>query len=152
VLDGQGQLLIVWHEPHLTGIQILDEQHRGIVSIINTIHHSIFSQPRDPIVRPAAAMVMGYTRIHFQTEMDLLEESGYPRREEHQRHHEQLIRDFTRILDKHGHFKIDDDPQELLDFLKDWWLNHITAEDMAYSGHLKEYLQSGRRVIIKRNG
>ena len=33
----QGHLLIVWNESYMTGIEILDEQHRGIVSLLSKI-------------------------------------------------------------------------------------------------------------------
>ena len=146
----QGNLLIVMAEPFLTRIKILDEQHRGIVSIINALHYALYAGHRDTIMEPTAAMIMGYTRIHFETEMDLLEESGYSKRAEHQELHEELINDFERIAAAAGYFKADGDPMELLEFLKHWWKNHITIEDMAYGAHLKEYLLSGRRVIVKR--
>ncbi|MDR3038814.1 MAG: hemerythrin family protein [Candidatus Adiutrix sp.] len=145
---GQGHLLIVWHEPHLTGIKILDEQHRGIVSIINALHYSLFTRHDTALLRPTADMIMGYTKIHFITEMEFLEVSGYPKLEDHQRRHDRLIAEANRIF--LSCVKDGGDPNMFLDFLKDWWRNHITTEDFAYGEHVLGYLQSHHWVIKKK--
>jgi len=146
----QGNLLIVWNEPNMIGIKILDEQHRGIVSIINSLHYSLLTRDDYTLLKPTAEMIMGYTQIHFKTELELLAESAYPRLKEHQALHARLIADsnniFQNCLEDGG------DPSQFLNFLKEWWLVHITREDKAYSGHLIDYLQSSRRVITKRQG
>jgi len=144
----QGNLLIVWHDSNLTGINILDEEHRGIVSIINALHYSLFVRKNDALLHSIVEMIMGYSKIHFETEMELLKDSDYPRRLEHHGLHEQLIAESDRIFQEclHG----SGDSNSYLKFLKDWWLVHINREDKAYSGHLLEYFRSGQRVIIKR--
>ena len=144
----QGNLLIVLNEPNMLGINILDEQHRGIVSIINSLHYSMSVRGDETLLKPTTEMIIGYTQIHFKTETELLAESGYPKLREHRALHDQLIADadniFQRCLKEGG------DPAPFLNFLKEWWLVHITREDKAYSGHLVEYLKSGRHIIKKR--
>jgi len=144
----QGNLLIVWNDLNQTGVKILDEQHRGIVTIINALHYSLFVREKDTLLSPTVEMVMGYTKIHFKTEMEFLEEAGYPGLQEHHAQHERLIADAENVF--MDCLKEGGEPTPFLKFLKDWWLVHINREDMAYSGHLLEYLHSGRRVIVKR--
>jgi hemerythrin len=143
----QGNLLIVWREPHLTGIKILDEQHRAIVSIINALHYALYVWPGEDLLRSTAEMINGYTHLHFRTEIQMLKDSEYPRLEQHQAQHDRLIADadhiFLRCLKEGG------DPAPFLEFLKDWWKNHIIHEDMAYGEHLLEYLQGQPSVIKK---
>jgi hemerythrin-like metal-binding protein len=144
---GQRPMLIVWNESFLTGIDIIDEQHRGIVSIINSLH---FSQalPEASFLEPTAEMIMGYTKIHFSTEIMLLKEAAYPGLREQERRHEQLIAEADRLLQ--ACLKEGGDPGAFMDFLKEWWQVHIIHEDMAFSGFMREYFMSPRRVIIKR--
>ena len=143
-----GNLLIVWNEAYNTGIKIIDEQHRGIVSIINSLHHALFVRDDESLLRPTAEMIMGYTKIHFTTEIEMLSASGYPRLREHQAKHDHLIAEadhiFLRCLKEGG------EATPFLNFLKEWWVVHITHEDMGYRGHLIEYLHSPRCVITKR--
>ena len=93
-------------------------------------------------------MVLGYTQIHFKTEIEMLAESGYPKLREHKALHDRLIADSNAIFQRC--LKDGGEPSPFLNFLKDWWLVHITREDKAYSGHLLEYLQSRRRIIKKK--
>jgi len=144
---GQRPLLINWNESFLTGVEIVDEQHRGIVSIINSLH---FAQPRANacFLQPATEMIMGYTQIHFSTEIMLLKEAGYPRLRDQERQHEHLIAESDRLAK--ACLEEGEDPGEYLDFLKEWWQVHIIHEDMGFSGFMRDYFMSPRRVIIKR--
>ena len=134
----QGNLLIVWNDSYNTGVNIIDEQHRGIVSIINSLHHALFVRDDETLLRPAAEMIMGYTKIHFTTEIELLTESGYPRLREHQDQHDHLIAKADQIF--LSCLKEGGEAAPFLNFLKEWFIVHITREDMAYRGHLTEYL------------
>jgi hemerythrin len=130
-------LLIVWRDVNQTGIPIIDEQHRGIVSIINSVHDSLGTKREEAILEPATGMLLAYTRLHFRNEHDLLEESGYPGLKEHDKLHEKLIADMSK------HFresKKGNDTGIMLGFLKGWWLDHINREDMLYKEHLRAFL------------
>jgi hemerythrin-like metal-binding protein len=146
---GHGNLLIVWNESYDTGLKIIDEQHRGIVSIINSLHHALFVRDDESLLRPVAEMIMGYTKIHFTTEVEMLSASSYPRLPEHLARHDHLIAEADRIFLKC--LKDGGEATPFLNFLKEWWVVHITREDMGYRDHLTAYLHSPRPVIIKRS-
>ena len=144
----QGHLLIVWNDSYMTGIEILDEQHRGIVSIINSLHYLLFIQNDDTLLRSTVDMINGYAKTHFQTEIGLLKNSRYPKLQEHQSLHDHLVAESDRIF--MDCLKEGGDPTLYLGFLKKWWQTHITREDMAHKEYLHEYLRSGHPVITKR--
>jgi hemerythrin-like metal-binding protein len=146
--EHQGNLLIVWNESYMTGIGIIDEQHRGIVSITNSLHFAMYTRGDEDLLRSTAEMVMGYTHMHFKTEIEMLEESAYPRLKEHRAQHDHIIADGERIFQ--SCLKGGGDPAPFLDYLKGWFTGHIIHEDKAYSGHLLEYIHSPHRVITKR--
>jgi hemerythrin-like metal-binding protein len=141
----QKPLLIVWNDSYHTGINICDEQHRGIVSIINSLHFSQSLPSSAAFLRPIAEMIMGYTKIHFSIEIELLEKSEYPRLREHQQQHDHLITEVNRILAACLHDG--EDPNQFLTFLKEWLLVHIAHEDKAYGAHLTEYLKNQHRGL-----
>ena len=145
-----GNLLIVWNEAYNTGIKIIDEQHRGIVSIINSLHHDLFVRDDESLLRPTAEMIMGYTKIHFTNEIEMLTESDCPRLREHQSRHDHLIAEADRIFLKC--LKEGGEATPFLNFLKEWWVVHITREDMGYREHLIKHLHSPHRVMIERKG
>jgi len=126
-------ILIVWQPSYNLGIPIVDEQHRGIISTINSFCYAIQNKHGNEMLKPVINMVNEYTRYHFETEEDFLKKCGYPDLEAHVALHKELIHDLSRT----GQDSIyDRDPQKFLSFLKDWWINHICKEDRAFSQYL----------------
>ncbi|MDR2941456.1 MAG: hemerythrin family protein [Treponema sp.] len=126
-------ILIVWEPSYNLGIPIVDEQHRGIVSTINSLCYAIQYRHGNEMLRPVIGMVTEYTRIHFEIEEDFLKKCGYPNLEDHRKLHEEL----TNALSHTSHDSIwNKDPQEFLEFLKKWWINHICKEDRVFSHYL----------------
>lgn len=134
-------LFINWDEIHQTGLAIIDEQHRGLVSLIN----SFFFHKNDPfierILAPTALMTINLAKIHFLTEQQLMEEAEYPDLEAHITEHERIFRDLIAV-EKKSRAALDADG--FLDFLKVWWLEHVNVYDRRYIPHLKAFF--GDRV------
>lgn len=130
-------LLIVWTDLNQTGIPIIDEQHRGIVSIINSFHYVQADERGSDFLEPTANMITEYTKIHFATEADLLEQSDYPDLDNHLKLHHHLITSSKLFAFES---KKKDDPRVYLNFLKSWWIHHINEEDKKYCPHLLKYL------------
>jgi len=126
-------VLIVWQSSYNLGIPIIDEQHRGIVSVINSLCYAIQNRHGHEMLKPAIGMVNEYTRIHFEIEEDFHRRCGYPDSEKHCLLHKEL----TQALSQTSKESIwNRDPQEFLAFLKEWWISHICKEDMAFSQYL----------------
>ena len=146
---GQRHLLIACDEASLTGITILDEQHRCFAAIINSFHYSIHVL-RDPaLLPPTVAMVMNHFKIHCATELAMMKVSNYPKILEHQAMHDHLIAEATyylRCLKEEDHGL---DPEAFLHFLKNCWQKHILHEDKDYSVHMLDFVHSQHRVIKK---
>jgi len=127
-------ILIIWKPAYNLGIPIVDEQHRGIVSTINSLCYSIQNKQGGKMLQPVINMVTEYTRIHFEIEEEFLEKCGYPDLENHRILHKEL----TSALSHVGKESIwNKDPQVFLEFLKKWWINHICKEDLIFTNYLK---------------
>lgn len=122
-------LYIVWSDVYCTGIPIIDEQHRTIVSVINSLYYFIENDHGMEIIVPAFNMMVEYSHIHFKTEEALLRAAGYPALSAHI----ELHRHFLENLKDSAHQAIvEHDGMQLLKILKDWWLHHINQEDRRY--------------------
>lgn len=134
-------LFIHWDEIHQSGLAIIDEQHRGLVSLIN----SFFFHKNDPFIErilvPTALMTINFAKIHFLTEQQLMEESAYPGLEEHLKAHERLFRELISVEKKSRAAR---DADGFLSFLKIWWLEHVNDFDRLYIPHMKAFF--GDRV------
>ncbi|MDR0354219.1 MAG: bacteriohemerythrin [Deltaproteobacteria bacterium] len=126
-------LLIVWNDVNTVGIPIIDEQHRGIVTVINSLYYALNGPRSEDFLEPVTNMLMAYTKVHFSAEIDILEAAGYPDVDNHRRQHDELIADTRRYaISSLKH----DDARIMIDFLKNWWINHINREDMLYKDFL----------------
>ena len=127
-------LYIIWKDSNNMGIPIIDEQHRGIVTTINSLHYFIQNGHGDEIIAPTLNILLEYTKIHFNAEEKLITEADYPALEKHKELHKKLV-EKTKIIAVEVDIK--NDPTMVLDFLKDWWLNHINVEDRKYVPYLE---------------
>jgi len=122
-------LLIVWRPEYELKIPVVDEQHRGIVSIINSLFFGMQNKHGEKLLRPVIGMVKEYTRIHFNTEEMFLRQCGYPELEHHIALHHELIQSLERIDQKS---LLEQDSYEFLAFLKEWWIDHICKKDREF--------------------
>ena len=123
-------LFIVWQKTNEIGIPLIDEQHKGIVSIINTFYYMMQKKVDCQLLYSCIAHTMKeYSRIHFITEEAFLYTAKYCAFDEHKELHEELTRQIDIIERK---CLMENDVSPLLLFLKQWWINHINIEDKKY--------------------
>lgn len=132
-------LYIVWDEGYNFGIPIIDEQHRAIVSTINTYRYLVVNGKSEMALKSTFVMLNQYTTIHFMTEEDILEQTEYLEIINHKKLHNDLIKRMREIAIEVIQEK---DYDFVLSFLKDWWLTHIRIEDAKYALHVKGKLKT----------
>ena len=126
-------VFIVWKPEYNMGIPILDEHHRGIVTIINSLHFGMQNNYIKDMLNPIIEMMHDYVRIHFQVEEDFHKQADYPNAKKHHELHLEL----TSMLTKLGKSSLlDKDSHKFMDFLKKWWISHICNEDMLFRDHI----------------
>ncbi len=132
-------LFIQWDEKHNIGIPLLDEQHRGITSIINSLYYMMnLGADSNNMCLSILHTIKEYSHIHFTAEEGFLESSGYPDLAAHKELHGKLIAEMERMgraAERHDFTAFEARP--LLDFLKNWWIKHINEEDRLYMSYLK---------------
>lgn len=123
------ELYIEWDEALSTGVPLLDEQHRSIVAILNTMQFFIERKRTHEMLIGTLDGLVQHAAIHFKTEETLLAESGYPELERHAAKHRQLFQDLQLVAREATK---GNDPRPVLAFLASWWLNHIREDDLRY--------------------
>ena len=79
--------LLLWQDNLNTGIQVIDDQHRRIVEMINQLH-AAQTGGSQLVVAEVIDELVDYTLSHFAFEEELMEEAGYPFCAAHKRVHE----------------------------------------------------------------
>jgi hemerythrin len=130
---------VTWKGFYSVGDASLDAQHKQIIGVINELYEAM-QQGKDRLVlKPITDRLLQYTLAHFKHEEQLMQGREYPDFAEHKALHD-TIRQKTGDLREHAYLVTG---QELLRFLKDWWISHIQGQDKRYAPYLE--LSSGHR-------
>ena len=79
-----------WDPSLDTGIEVIDEQHKGIVKFINELHDAAATSDRDKISHVLDGLI-NYTVSHFAFEEDMLEQHKYHLINAHKKVHQAFI-------------------------------------------------------------
>jgi hemerythrin-like metal-binding protein len=108
-------LFIIWQNTNEIGIPLLDEQHKGIVSIINTFYYMMQKKVDHQLLYSCITNTMKeYSKIHFITEESFMDMAKYDDFENHKKLHEKLTVQIDIIERK---CLMENDVLPLLDFL-----------------------------------
>lgn len=119
-------------EEYLTGITLIDEEHRELFRIVEKAHHIVKSysvaDSYDEVVQILNEL-KGYAAEHFQDEEEYMASICYDGLEAQKRAHAS----FVEKLESMDFDKIDSDPQQymesLIEFLLGWLVQHILYTD-----------------------
>jgi diguanylate cyclase (GGDEF)-like protein/hemerythrin-like metal-binding protein/PAS domain S-box-containing protein len=123
---------LVFEAAHLTGVKIIDEQHRQMVQTVNDLNRIIAVGCDDAELQKLLSELLAFTRTHFATEEMLMAKYGYPGVEGHQRQHVGLLSDLQALAER---FKPGVE-LEILQSIKDWLLGHIQQSDKPLGAYL----------------
>ena len=90
------------------------------------------------MIPPVVGMINEYTRVHFEIEEKFLERCHYPNLAVHRELHYQLV---LKMADIGRESMLQRTPLLFLDFLKEWWRNHICVEDREFRDHIEDSLR-----------
>jgi hemerythrin-like metal-binding protein len=130
-----GSQFIVWKDEYEVGHAELDAHHRRLIEIINSLYEAAMAGASADQVDETVRQMDGYAAMHFRAEEAALHAARYPGLDGHRRAHEA----YTRRLDdlKRSFFLPSGGlSQEILQFLKEWWLTHILRSDKEYAPFL----------------
>jgi len=130
--------LFEWKDSFSVGIDSIDEDHRGLINIINELFDAISHGMAKERIFSDLAKLIDYTKTHFKREETFFEKTNYPLLEEHKQQHDAFIK---KINDLQNDFEKGNQTisVELLKFLTDWLVNHILSSDRKYKEHFKKY-------------
>jgi methyl-accepting chemotaxis protein len=130
-----------WTRDLDTGIELIDSQHKMLCAYINTLYRAVEGK-RGQDIAGIVADLGQYAVSHFGTEEYYFSRTGYPDTEKHRRIHKNFVdkvADVERRLGAGG--EVGDD---LLEFLKNWLLNHIRITDHQYAPFVKTLVERER--------
>ena len=126
---------IDWSDKYSVGIDSIDEQHKKLINLINTLQTIVDYSTGEEFEREALAELVDYTKTHFTYEEGLMEDNGYPDFEAHKAQHRAMIAEVEAVL---AEYENDQDTamRHAVDYLQDWLIHHINGTDKQYSSFL----------------
>ena len=122
-----------WLDSYSVGVRRFDDAHNRLVEILNAFSAACTDNRPMREQMDLLLDLVRYAHYHFRDEEDLMRKTGYPDLELHRATHDQL---FERVLGfTHDYFFERVEQAQLLQFLMDFLLGHILAEDMRYKDH-----------------
>jgi len=130
---------IQWKDRYNIHFREIDAQHHGLLDLLNELIDLMDGGKNTEQVEVIFHNLAAYAVTHFSSEERYMQAAGYPKLAAHSREHEVFT---ARVLELSQAYD-PGDPQlveETLDFLKHWYLEHITKMDQDYVPFLKRAL------------
>ena len=125
--------LIVWKPEYELGIHIVDEHHRGILAATNSLYYEMQQKRGESVLVPIFKIMHEFAYLHFKIEEEFLEKFDFPDMVAHRVLHNELMNKLSKIGEESV---LNHDPYQLMDFLREWWIDHICNRDRAFRNYL----------------
>lgn len=131
------KVLIKWDQKQYgLDIPLIDEQHKRLVEIINKLFNSLLNGNLNNEIPEILKELIDYTHYHFKAEEDFFHIYYYPKTQYHEAEHNTFLIKMQEMQEK-AKQNINVVSFELMQYLKDWLLNHILVSDKKYVPFLK---------------
>lgn len=129
---------IIWEDGFSVGNDDMDMQHMKLIGMINElIEHRDEMENNSEVVSDILTKMTDYIKYHFSSEETYMKSIDFPEIVSHELEHLDFIEKTTNFC--LGTLTFDKSVyDEVLNFLKEWLLNHILKSDMKY----KEYAET----------
>ena len=129
--------LINWDERYSVGFELIDEQHKQLVGMINELYSSFIEGKAQETASSILEKMIQYTDYHFTTEHKFFEKYNYPETEEHKKIHKSFVDKAIELKEGVDSEKVTVS-YDIMNFLRQWLLEHILKEDKKFAKYFKQ--------------
>lgn len=132
-----------WSDEYSVGIREIDDQHKKLLKMFAAIEESIESAGSWSDIHYGLVTLKEFAKSHFLLEQALMRMFGYTGLASHMTTHSH----FFEKLEQMEHRSLGASAkQETIEFLCDWFKNHICKTDKDYA----DYILSGAEIVRSR--
>ena len=122
----------LWTESLRTHIPEIDAQHLQLFSVASQLRESISQGDGKSAINSVLLFLVEYTQVHFTTEERLLQAAEYSGLESHRQAHVAFVQQLRKAIERPLHVR----PDELLEFIETWLIEHVSKTDREYVPYL----------------
>jgi len=129
--------LLTWSHARTVGVRAMDDQHGILMDTLNELRLAVVRGLGREKVSEVLDRLIEFTRMHFWSEEQLMERSGFPGLAEHRAEHHRML---ARMLQSAHRVQYGEGVRmrPLLCSLRDEYLHHIEELDRQYGPWLNE--------------
>jgi hemerythrin len=120
--------LIRWQDSFVIGVASIDSDHQVLISLLNQLSETREEGQARDVICSVLNVLIEYTINHFHREEHLMAMCGHPDLAEHRQQHLRIaarVQSLRQQYESGRHTAVD----ELLEFLKNWLVEHMSGED-----------------------
>jgi len=125
--------LIKWSNTFACGVRVIDDQHKGLVRMVNELFNHITGNEKEELeyFNKIINEAVNYVKVHFATEEKLMIATSFSGYAEHKRAHESFILNVVYNVKEYQETKRTS-LHAFTNFLKEWVLSHVALMDKQY--------------------
>ena len=129
--------LIQWNEYFSVGVKAMDQQHMKFIDMLNACLQAQERGQLHEITFDTLKDMMSYLNRHFGDEEKMMRDNGYPDVDSHIQMHRNFVAKTNDFLDRYVSER-GAIAEDMLGFLKDWFINHIVKIDKQYTDYMHD--------------
>jgi len=130
--------LLTWNHACGVGVSAMDDQHGILMDAMNDLRLALVRGAGREQVSQLLDQLIEFTRMHFASEEQLMEHTGFPGLAAHRHQHHALL---AQGLEAAHRLQYGESVEmhQLLCFMRDWFLKHIEGPDREYGPWLNAH-------------
>lgn len=127
--------LLTWNHDCAVGVRAMDDQHSILMDTLNELRLALVRGRGREQVMEIFDRLIEFTRMHFWSEEQLMEQNQYPQLKEHRVAHHKLL---SEMILRARSIQYGEGAQThlLLNLLRDTYLDHMEQVDRLYGPYL----------------
>lgn len=144
--------LLPWHDTYSVGVRAIDDDHRLWVDQLNQLHEARQKGEDRKLIDENIDKLVAHMRDHFVREEGLMSKAGYPGFAKHKAMHDQSLAEMVSLVERHKTYGEKVDTRHILEFVKSFFVNHVTSEDLRMREFFREKGVSDMPLNSKQSG
>ena len=129
--------LLTWNHACSVGVRAMDDQHGILMDTMNEVRLALVHGRGQDHVTELLDRLVDFTRMHFWSEEQLMENSAFPGLDQHREEHQRLLALLRAGVQRLQHGE-NTRMRPLLCALRDGYLAHIEGPDQQYGPWLNQ--------------
>lgn len=132
---------IVWKEKMSVGNTIIDDEHKLLICLLNSVEIALQVENHADMVRFLVKELHQYTRNHFFQEEKIMKDRKYPDLENHKKEHKAILEQISELEVKLENTENSDSgfkdlEADIASMLRSWIIDHVIKTDLKMKPYM----------------